>query len=74
MHIVFLTTLARLDCFGRIKQVLDRSPNRSATIRHNAFQPVHLPDVPRNDVGDILQRFELRFATELGFVIVDKRV
>lgn len=44
------------------------------TIWNDTFESIHLPNVPRYDVGYILEGFELWFFTELGSVIVDESV
>ena len=44
-----------------------------ATVRHDTFQPVHLPDVPRDDVGDVVDRLRQRVFAELGTVVFHKR-
>jgi len=43
-----------------------------ATVRYDTFQSVHLPHVPRNDVGDVVDGFRQWVFSELGTVVFDK--
>ena len=41
-------------------------------VGHYALEAVHLPHVPRDDVGNVVERFEHGLLAELGFVVLDE--
>ena len=45
-----------------------------AAVRHDEFQSVHLPDIPRDDVGDVADGFILWHFSEFQLVIFEESV
>ncbi len=61
-----LATLTLGNGFRLTEKVNNNGATFAARVRNNPFEAVHLPNVPRDNVSDILQRFQLRFFAELA--------
>ena len=59
--------------FNRTEQTWFHSHTFSATVRNNTFQSVHLPYIPGDNIGYMVDGFNLRIFTELVPVIFDER-
>ena len=64
--------LAYIDTFA--KKVLRYYASLSTRIRQHALKSIHLPYIPRNSLGDTMQRLPWNFTAEFRFVKVADRV
>ena len=65
-------TLTGHDAFSFTKEVvLNGLYSITAGTGHYSLQPIHLPGIPRDDVGNVFQRFLPRHGAELGLIKAD---
>lgn len=70
-YVAVFAALALADGDRFAEKVSNNSETFSARIWNDAFQSVHLPDVPGNDIGHSRQGLRRYVAAELGTVMVD---
>jgi len=64
---------AEYQLLHRLKEVVrEDGHTMCATIRDDSLEPIHLPDIPRDNIGNILNGFVEGTLTELLLIILDK--